>query len=339
MHHNRSAAVLVGVCAALVSCNSPATDDLTAPQDPAVTPFARGSNSILAPSDTWTAKPQLPVARYGHNAVTVNGIIYVVGGRSGTFVTVTLARVDAFNLATSTWSRRASMPGPRWEPDGASVINGRIYVSGGEDANDRQTKTLFVYNPGTDTWVRKADMPRAASCGTQGVIAGLLYVSTGCISSTKAPGFYRYNPTTNTWTTLPSPPATHEFGVAGVLGGKFYLTGGFDPALDVFDPATMRWTRMASTPHGLPFMSSAVLNGKLLVAGGDDADAGEATPDKELVRGLRVYDPTTDTWHFRAPMPAPRVDGAGVAAAGLFFVMGGFTNFQSETRSVIAYQP
>jgi N-acetylneuraminic acid mutarotase len=260
----------------------------------------------------------------------------VIGGSSPS--NVTLSRVDAFDLATNTWSPRAPLPGPRSNLNGASAINGRIYVSGGRDASGAQTKTLFVYNPATDTWSRKADMPRNGGCGTQGVIEGLLYVTTDCgLFGSDTTRFYRYEPATNTWTRLASPPGQfNDAGVSGVIGGKFYLAG--EGALFVaYDPATKRWTERASTVHPERYMCGAVLNGKLFVAGGHDASAAEAG-DPGALPTLRVYNPTTDTWHFRTSMPTPRWGAAGAAAVGRFFVISGY-NETSVIRKVVAYTP
>jgi N-acetylneuraminic acid mutarotase len=178
-------------------------------------------------------------------------------------------------------------------------------------------------------------MPRAGACGTQGVINNLLYVNTGCGQFADPSQFYRYNPATNLWSTLPPPPVRHDYGVGEVIGGKFYLAGGeFGPQLHVYNPATNNWATKAPVPQNLPMMSGAVLNGRLLAAGGFD---GPAEPSVD-VRTLRVYNPATNTWAIRAPMPTPRSTAAGAAAGGKFFVIGGFEN-NDITRKVVAYTP
>lgn len=336
MSPRKSAAILLGTFAVIGACDRPPTQDPTAPEDPAVRPLDPGSNALAALSDTWATMPPLPSVRQNHDAVGLNNIVYVIGGLSPAGVSLT--RVDAFNLATNTWSPRAPLPSPRSDLNGASAINGRIYVSGGHDASGAQTKTLFVYNPGTDTWVRKADMPRAGGCGTQGVIEGLLYVTTDCgLFSSDTTRFYRYAPVTNTWTKLASPPDNFNlFGVSGVIGGKYYLAG--DGHLFVaYDPATKRWTERANTAHPERFMCAAVLNGKLFVAGGFDASNAEADLPG-AVPTLRVYDPATNTWHFRASMPTPRWDAAGAAGGGRFFVISG-RNETTVIMKVVAYTP
>ena len=53
------------------------------------------------------------------------------------------------NYLPDSWATKANMP-TAW-PSGAVTINGKIYVPGGLNADANPTKTLFVYNPGTNT--------------------------------------------------------------------------------------------------------------------------------------------------------------------------------------------
>lgn len=56
------------------------------------------------------------------------------------------------------WRTRASMPTPRLEA-GAAVINGKVYVVGGFSGS--ALTTTEAYDPATDTWTTRADMPTA----------------------------------------------------------------------------------------------------------------------------------------------------------------------------------
>ncbi len=88
----------------------------------------------------------------------LNDIVYVVGGR----VSVTgdaRALVQAYNVSTNSWSLRKSLPSPRRAINGVSAINGKLYVTGGFNSSSALTRTLYVYTPGTNSWVKRADMP------------------------------------------------------------------------------------------------------------------------------------------------------------------------------------
>jgi N-acetylneuraminic acid mutarotase len=296
-----------------------ACSETTGPTPETASGPAPAATSLALASNTWTTKRPLLEARSYVKAAAINNVIYVVGGRAPDgFATSTL---QAYNVTTNTWSTRKPLPSPRAWMNGASVIKGRLYATGGYLNN-----TLFVYIPGTNTWVRQANMPAGGGNGAQGVIAGLLYVYTpyGVHGH-----FWRYDPATDKWTTLPTPPHLHDFPAAGVMGGKFYLAGGADQYvnisdLDVYDPGTNTWTTKAPMPWRGSGMASAVIAGKFFVAGGVNA---------------AVYDPGTNRWTARAPMPTARTYAAGAAAGGRLFVIGGASHTAYETRKVEVYTP
>jgi N-acetylneuraminic acid mutarotase len=304
----------------LVACDR----DLTAP----AAPDADNHQPELAATDAaWTMKAPLPKPRSNFKAATVNGIVYAIGGYvddpvSGTNIR---AKVEAYDVGSNTWTQKQSIP-EALMPTGATSIKGKIYVAGGWN-HDRRSKRLYVYDPVTDTWTRKADMPFTIASyeGHQGMIDGKLYVYAGATVKTDgSPGphrFFRYAPATNTWTTLDRPSYAREGGAAGVIDGKLYLLGGRLPTsqkapdVHIYDPAT-GWTKRPLGPHNLlGGLAFAPLAGKLYIAGtyskGDDC----------VYDSNAVYDPVTNTLSaFSAPR---RQRAAAVAAKGQFFVLGG----------------
>jgi N-acetylneuraminic acid mutarotase len=322
------------------ACGDSHRRDLTGP-DPQTETVGPQSLSPLAAANTWVNKrSMLDPARFRVKAAGFNGIIYVVGGDAGVEPNRALRNLDAYNVATNTWSRRRQLPSGRSDVNGASVIGGKIYVTGGLrplNGGYALSRTLFVYNPASDTWAKKANMPVDATRGAQGVIDGRLYVHVGSAT----PGdrvFFRYNPATDTWADRAAPPTQHIRGGAGVINGKFYLVGGEGGpdllptrTLSVYNPATNTWTTKAPMSQRRQQFATGVINGKLYVAGGS-SDAGEALTATE------VYDPATDRWTMKAPMLAEQAGMAGAVASGKLFVMGGFNN-SSTTRKVQAFTP
>jgi N-acetylneuraminic acid mutarotase len=311
------------LCSAAAGCEQKSVD----PTGPEPTQAA----SLTAASNTWSIKRSLSPWRRAMAASSINGIVYVAGGIRSDYRA--LSRLDAYNVASNTWSQKASMPAPRAEPHGASIINGKIYVAGGRNANDVWVRTLFVYDLGTNTWSRKADVPQVGcAAGTQAVIAGQLYVYTGCFAELANGVFFRYDPATNTWLRRASPPTDHSIGAGGVINGKFYLVGGFkilhcsenghpdacsqdDNALHVYNPATNSWTSKAPIPVKLHFASAVVLNGKLYVVGGETEVGSEAA---------QVYDPASNTWSEKAALPLETTGGAAAVAGGKIVYIAGY---------------
>jgi N-acetylneuraminic acid mutarotase len=315
----------------LAACTNDTTTEPTSTAQPAapMTELAVASNS-------WITRANMPTNRIDLAAATVTNaagqsIVYAIGGvtRIGT----PLSTVTAYNVATNTWTFRHTLPLPLAGSNGAGVINGKIYVSGGysDYGGDFPRPSLYVYDPATNTWTQKRDIPvvtgdvdrYAAGRGVTGVINGKLYVVSGCFTPMDPwgyfelcnPLFFRYTPATDQWVRLPSPFAesTSVSGpsIGGVISGKFYVMA--RASFAVYDPATNRWT--PRTPLGLPRpgAGSAVLGGKLYVVGGmryNAAKGGSDTLDITI-----VYDPVTDAWTRRASLPSPR---RGIAATKVF---------------------
>jgi N-acetylneuraminic acid mutarotase len=286
------------------------------------------------------------------SAGAINGVIYVVGGNHidrNSFESRVLARVDAYAVATDRWSRVASLPGPREGPNGASVIGGKLYVTGGRsNARTPQgflkpTRTLFVYDPATNGWTRKADMPQAGCGGVQGVIGGKLYVFMPSVrwcdpagNGGTAARFYRYEPATDRWLSRAVPPSSAAWpearsGTGGAINGKFYLVGP-NAQLHVYDPAGNSWQAKAAMPELRNVMEAAVLNGKLFLIGGVPLSSEFPQPTVE------VYNPETNTWSRKAPIPVGTVDGAAVGAAGKVYYVSGWIGTSLASR-MFAYTP
>jgi len=109
----------------------------------------------------------------------------------------------------------------------ASVVDGKIYSFGGYVCGRR----VDEYDPVTDTWTQKADMPtyRVALFGS--VLDGKIYAIGGHQAVSPYPGLANvevYEPATDTWTTGPDMP-TGRWGLSTtVVDGKIYAIGGLD---------------------------------------------------------------------------------------------------------------
>ena len=74
--------------------------------------------------------------------------MYAIGGRNPNGVPI--AAHAAYNVATNTWTFRRGLPVPLAFSNGAGVINGKIYVSGGfsnynlDDLQSASTCTILL---------------------------------------------------------------------------------------------------------------------------------------------------------------------------------------------------
>lgn len=319
------------LAALVISCSDPAT----APES-STAPASAPEFAVAA--DNWLRRAPLPSTERFEPALAVvpnaagQSILYAIGGTTSTGAS--LSKVQAYNVATDTWTYKANVPVPLYLTNGAGVIKGKIYLSGGLTSYKAYVPYLWAYDPATNKWTRKHDMPNTTFDGVSGVINNKLYVLTKCdqedCSAFSARAFYRYDPTTDRWSTLPLPPSTVGGRKAGVIGGKFYVTAGTN--VGVYDPATNAWT--AKTPTGQPGNSRGVgvaVAGKLyaLTLSLPNSDGTVAAAR------LDVYDPIANAWARRTSMP---VGQRGYSATRVFLngqprieVVGGLranSNFQ-----------
>jgi hypothetical protein len=89
------------------------------------------------------------------------------------------------------------------------------------------------------------------------------------------------------------------------------------------------------TPRGL--LSTAALDGKLYAIGGST----DETEPTAWVAVNEVYDPATDSWSVRAPMPTPRGGAQAVAVNGRILVLGGWNDVAggAQLDTVEEYDP
>jgi N-acetylneuraminic acid mutarotase len=116
-----------------------------------------------------------------------------------------LGKVQVYNVATKSWVTRAA---PLSATNGVQVTRGKIHVSGGVTLYKNSQASLYGYDPATNRWTRKRDMPNTTHAGVSGAINDELYVVTGCDQEDRdfyqPTAFCRYNPVTDRWATLPA---------------------------------------------------------------------------------------------------------------------------------------
>ena len=253
---------------------------------------------------------------------------------------LTAALSNPFNVTgTNIWSSQTAMPAARSGAAGG-VINGIMYVAGGQSTTDQTSLQAFDVSAGT--WSVLASLPggRYQGSGT-GVINSELYEAGGWTTSPGLPNnnLFIYTPSSNTWRSGAAMPILSACGATGVIGGKLYVATGCDGFsgyrnfLHVYDPATNAWAALASSPNAHANSAFGVIGGKLLVVGGFNA-AGN------VIHGiLDVYDPVANTWTTKAPMPTGRVGAVGAVVNGKLYVIGGSTNGSNSLTTVEVYDP
>jgi hypothetical protein len=274
----------------------------------------------------WTQKADMPTPRWVQTSAVVNGKIYVIGGYTGDPDGIPLSTVEEYDPVTNTWTRRADMPTARCDFVGSSaVVDGKIYVIGGDiwDGNWIPTSTVEAYDPETDTWTRKTDMPTArwglATCAFNGKVYAIGGYLTGTTGLTTVEV---YDPMTDTWTRKADMPKNLWGLCAKVVKGKIYTVGGrpgnkSTPYVQEYDPATDTWTRKTDMLVGASQMGSVVLGDKIIVIGGWLWSMD--TPYKTV----QMYDTQTDIWTIEDDAPFLRASFSSEVVNNRIYAIGG----------------
>ena len=127
-------------------------------------------------SRSWTdSLAPLPTYREHLAAVTAEGTIIAVGGRSG----ANLAAMERFDPATDTWTALPALPTARGGLT-AAVLDGAIHVIGGEGIDEPGIFAQHeILDLGTLTWSTGPPLARGRHGLGSGVIAGRLYLAAG----------------------------------------------------------------------------------------------------------------------------------------------------------------
>jgi N-acetylneuraminic acid mutarotase len=253
-------------------------------------------------TDTWTTKSEMPTARQGLSTSVVDGKIYAIGGGAASSASYAMlevfATVEEYDPATDTWTTKSEMPTAR-VCHHASVVDGKIYVTGGSDVSTpderSHVRTVEVYDPATDTWTQEGDMPVSRASGFSSVVDGKIYLIGGYGGSQQVDEF---DPSTNTWHTKSDMPSARRSLSTSALDGKIYAFGGYVAGVaghpgvatvEVYEPGTDSWTTAPDMPSGRFGLRTSVVDGKIYVIGGMDKWVGSA------YRTVLEYDPWKDS--------------------------------------------
>lgn len=262
---------------------------------------------------------------------------------------------------TTVWMLCASLApalaqAPSWAtaapiPQGAEEVygiasGGKLYVFGGLAPGWKALGMVMEYDPAANTWTRKKDMPAYQHHVALAELNGKIYLfggyrlpDSGTATWIPMNTAWEYDPKADGWRALAPVPQARGAANAAVLGGKIHLVGGatlpegfkepnFHPSRnvsvgthEVYEPATNTWSTRAALPTPRNHASIGVVDGRLYVIGGR---AGSVfIPNALNLDIVEEYNPATDLWQLRAPMPTPRSATAWGTHHGRIYVAGG----------------
>jgi N-acetylneuraminic acid mutarotase len=268
--------------------------------------------------------------------------LYAVLAIAGCFVLSIVVPARRILAQSGTWAMKAPMPIPA-SGQAVGVVNGVLYSVGGGSCGDpvgSPRAPTLAYDPTTDTWTTKTRMPTPRKNMAGAALNGLIYAIGGDNDFSNFATVEAYDPTTDTWTAKAPMPAPRNFHAVAVTDDILYAVGGnngaFLSTVDAYDPVTDTWTAKAPMPTPRLGLGVGVVNGIIYAIGGRYNIGGT---DINLGT-VEAYDPATNTWTSKAPMPTPRERcGVGVVN-GIIYAIGGTNHNNSPFfLTVEAYDP
>jgi len=284
----------------------------------------------------WTQKADMPSPTSTPASCVVDGVLYVIGGHYP--YTTAVRQVLAYDPRTDSWTRKADMPTAR-RFLAAAAVDGMIYVIGGGGSGGfpgTPLKIVEAYDPKTDTWVTKANMPTArqllAACAVDGIIYA---IGGGADFDTPYATVEAYDPKTDQWSRKCDLPKPLRWLTASAAGGSVYVFVGTETYAYgytfAYDPQADHWTSKAEfSPRSAGLMSSTV-DGMIYLFGGVRADF--LGHDFTL-----AYDPDQDRFTSRRKMPRTRMTAACGAIDGMIYLPGGVSKDPAVYPDAVYYR-
>lgn len=186
--------------------------------------YTAANEAYYPETNTWVEKAPMHVARTAMAAVTVNGVVYAIGGVASLPIGFTGVN-EAYYPATDSWVFKRPMPTPR-AMFMVAVVNGVIYAIGGSDGHN-SLSVVEAYYPHTNSWVRKRSMPLRVREAATAVVENVVFVFGGYIDSTgDTPTTQAYYYRTNSWVNKSPMPSPRYAMRAAVVDNVAYVIGG-----------------------------------------------------------------------------------------------------------------
>ena len=320
----------------------------------------------LAADGAWEQKANMPTLRSGFTTCVVNGKIFAIGGYVDGLGDLSLSTVEVYDPKTDTWERKADMPTARTDA-ATSVVDGKIYAMGGTILNRfefdvlvndqirriprwkaEDIPTVEMYDPATDTWTQKADMPTPRNTSTC-VVDGKIYAIGG--TSTKIKSFRldtieMYDPATDTWAKAKNMNHARAGAAVSVVDGKIYVMGGtglpliindpgpFLSSMEVYNPEKNRWREIGDMPTPKSVHTASVINGKIYVMGGYFRNQGQDTKD---FKTIEIYHPRTGRWTQKPDMPVAKAGHKAEVINGNIYIIDGPAHNDTPFATVEVY--
>jgi len=254
----------------------------------------------------WKAKTPMPTPRLEFSSATINGLIYIIGGRDAAGATIPKPVVDTVEIydpALDSWTTGPSMPIPLANQM-TIAANGKIYAIGGV-SQTFESDAVQEFDPVSKTWTLKTSMPDQRASAAVSVNSGLIYISGGTGPGVQLNSLLWYDPIADAWSAgSPMTQSRAGPGAATVdnhilVYGGYYTTyipdAGYLKSIESYDPAMDTWSLRADGNPRRDF-GVAVYDNLMYVFGGNNV--------ARTLDWVNAYDNAIDQWITKTSMPS-----------------------------------
>ena len=211
------------------------------------------------------------------------------------------------------WREGPDAPFSRLEM-ATAVLDGRIWMAGGLEADGAVTDALSVFDPATGEWTDGPRLPAPIHHAALASDGDRLFLIGGYLASTNAPTdeVHVLDPATGTWESGPPMPEARGAGAATHDGTRIVYGGGVGPdgvRDEVFVLTNDAWSSIGTLQRAREHLAAATDgDGRVWFMGGRQGALDRNVGDVETVEGTGVR---------RLPSVSPRGGVAAFFAAGI----------------------
>ena len=247
-----------------------------------------------------------------------------------------------------TWTQAADCPLPRFEAMGLAVQSKLLVMGGFISSSLDVTPRFDVFDPETNTWTQRQDLPGPETHVGVAMKDGIVYMVGGfrgpASSWVTSSEFWSYDFANDVWNALPPLPSRRVALSLTNVGNTFYAIGGLaaDGDSDAADNTywsidDQQWTTSTDLPNPRNHLGGTVVQGNVYIVGGrhswDETSGNQSELD--------AFDPTSSSWTQLTDIPLGRSEIAAstFSTGDHLFVIGGSVNPASPSSDVWVYDP
>lgn len=186
--------------------------------------------------------------------------------------------------------------------------------------------TTEEYDPISDKWTKKADMPTPRWGLSTSLVNGKIYAIGGVQYPKPLATVEEYDPVADTWTKKADMPTARWYHHSSVVNGKIYVIGGTPndfatiySVVEEYDPIMNTWSRKTDMPTARASLCTNVVGDKIYAIGG----SGKGNALHNPLGIVEEYDPVADAWTKKADMLTARFCLTTCTLDGKIYVFGG----------------